>query len=267
MKIFLLTDEQGLRSDDKYLVDALTARNCHVVIEDWEKANLSGPCNVLIRTPWNYAEKIKEFISKILEVEKGGGKILHPSNIVLWNAHKEYLCDFDFCVKTELIRLNQDTPLDYPVVIKPFYGAGGKNTYCIHSQQEYLKLSPHFGEEFLVQPYHDEIKSIGEFSFIFFEHHFSHAVLKKAQGGEFRIQDEYGGVVEKYIPDESEIREVQKLLNTFPHRYEFARVDFIRVKGEIQVMELEVIEPELFFRTEPNSADRFADVVVNYFKK
>lgn len=267
MKIFLLTDEHGLRRDDKFLVDALEARKCNVVIEDWEKVNLSGPCNVLIRTPWNYAEKIKSFIPKILEVEKGGGKILHASNIVLWNAHKEYLCDYDFCVNTELIRLNQETPLNFPVVIKPFYGAGGKNTYCVNTKEEYLKLSPHFGEEFLVQPYHDEIRCIGEFSFIFFEHHFSHAVLKKAQGNEFRIQDEYGGSVEKYIPDEDEIREVQKLLNSFPHRYEFARVDFIRVKGEIKIMELEVIEPELFFRIEPNSADRFADVVINYFKK
>jgi len=265
MKVFLLTDSLGLRDDDKYLVSALEDLNCHVVITDWEKADLSGPCNVLIRTPWNYAEKIEKFIKKILKVEKSGGKILHPSNIVLWNAHKEYLCESEYTVKTELVRLNQESVLDFPVVIKPYYGAGGRNTYCVNSHEEYLKLSPHFGEEFLVQPYMESIKSIGEFSFIFFEHEFSHAVLKKATGGEFRIQDDYGGIVEKYTPNQDEIREVQKILNTFPHRYEFARVDFIRVDNVVKIMELEVIEPELFFRTDPDSAKRFAKTITQYF--
>tara|TARA_B100001971_G_scaffold215192_1_gene259787 strand:- start:38122 stop:38925 length:804 start_codon:yes stop_codon:yes gene_type:complete len=266
MKVFVLTDNLGLRSDDQYLVDALEALNVNTVICDWETVDLSGPCNVLIRTPWNYIHKITKFLAKIREVEKSGGKILHNPKIVQWNSHKSYLEQCAYAVKTQVIRINQDTELSYPVVIKPVYGAGGVNTYCVKSYDEYLKLSPHFGEEFLVQPYIENITREGEYSFIFFQHHFSHAVLKKAQTGEFRVQDDFGGIVEKYTPDDEEIRQVQKILNTFPHRYEYARVDFVKENGKILLMELEVIEPELFFRTEPKSASVFAKNIIEYFE-
>lgn len=266
MKIFLLTDHLGLRADDQFLIDALERENVKTVICDWNNANLSGPCNVLIRTPWNYIEKVNKFLTIIREVESNGGKVMHSSEIVKWNCHKSYLENCAYAVHTQVIRINQDTQLEYPVVIKPIYGAGGVNTYCIRDYNEYLKLSPHFGEEFLVQPYIENITKEGEYSFIFFQHHFSHAVLKKAQAGEFRVQDDFGGVVEKYIPDENEIRQVQKILNTFPHRYEYARVDFVKEDGKILLMELEVIEPELFFRTEPKSADTFAKNIIEYFE-
>ena len=266
MKVFLLTDNLGLRSDDQHLVDALTKLNSNVVISDWETVDLSGPCNVLIRTPWNYPQKITSFLNKLSDVEQSGGKIIHAREIIKWNAHKSYLCQCPFAVKTEVIRINQDSELEYPVVIKPVYGAGGVNTYCVNDYNEYLKLSPHFGEEFLVQPYIENITQEGEYSFIYFQHHFSHAVIKKPQGGEFRVQDDFGGSVEKYVPDEQEIREVQKMLNTFPHRYEYARVDFVKHEGKTLLMELEVIEPELFFRFHPDGAEMFAKNIIEYFE-
>lgn len=266
MKIFFLTDHIGLRSDDQYLVDALEKLNCNVVISDWEKVDLSGPCNVLIRTPWNYPQKINQFLQKLKDVEKSGGKIINKPNIIQWNAHKSYLCQCPFAVKTQVIRINQDTELDYPVVIKPVYGAGGINTYCVKNYNEYLKLSPHFGEEFLVQPYIENITQEGEYSFIYFQHHFSHAVIKKPQGDEFRVQGDFGGSVHRYDPSPEEIREVQKMLNTFPHRYEYARVDFVRHLGKTLLMELEVIEPELFFRFHPEGATMFAKNIIEYFE-
>ena len=266
MKIFLLTDEHGLRNDDQYLVDALESKGAKVVISDWEKEDLSGPCNVLIRTPWNYAEKITKFLTLITTVEKNGGKVLHDSKIIHWNSHKSYLTKCSEAVPTRVEKINQDTELDYPVVIKPVYGAGGVNTYRVHNYNEYLKLSPHFGEEFLIQPYMEKIVSEGEYSFIFFQHHFSHAVLKKVHANEFRVQDTFGGTIERYVPKDSEIREVQKILNSFPHRYEYARVDFIKVGDQIKLMELEVIEPELFFRTYTESAEVFSKNIIEYFE-
>lgn len=266
MKIFLLTDHLGLRSDDQYLVDSLEEQHCHVVVCDWETIDLSGPCNVLIRTPWNYPQKIEKFLNKLNSVEKNGGKIINRPDIIKWNAHKSYLCQCPFAVDTEVIRINQDTELNYPVVIKPVYGAGGINTYCIKNYNEYLKLSPHFGEEFLVQPYIENITKEGEYSFIFFQHHFSHAVVKRPVGEEFRVQDSFGGSVEKYQPTEEETREVQKMLNQFPHRYEYARLDFVRHEGKTLLMELEVIEPELFFRFSTEGAKTFAKNIIEYFE-
>ena len=117
----------------------------------------------------------------------------------------------------------------------------------------------------IVQPYLPEITD-GEWSFIFFDGVLSHAVRKRPVAGDFRVQPQYGGVTTKETPRPELVEQAAAILAAVPEEVEhpplYARVDACEVDGELLLMELEIIEPQLFFRCDPESADRFADAVV-----
>jgi hypothetical protein len=46
----------------------------------------------------------------------------------------------------------------------------------------------------------------------------------------------------------------------------YARVDVVPWAGRLHLMELELVEPELFFRHEPSAAERFAEALLAYLE-
>jgi len=86
----------------------------------------------------------------------------------------------------------------------------------------------------------------------------SHAVRKSAAPGEFRVQDDHGGTVQVHAPSEAEVSVARQSLAATPEPVTYARVDLVGSDGGPLVMELEIIEPELFFRHAPCTAGRLA---------
>jgi glutathione synthase/RimK-type ligase-like ATP-grasp enzyme len=109
----------------------------------------------------------------------------------------------------------------------------------------------------LVQPYQPAIEA-GEWSLCFFGGAFSHAVLKRPRSGEFRVQSELGGTVSIEHPQPSLVAEAAAVTALIPGGWLYARVDACSVRGSLLLMELELIEPTLFFHADPAAADRFA---------
>ncbi|MBK9736066.1 MAG: hypothetical protein IPO92_14350 [Saprospiraceae bacterium] len=91
-----------------------------------------------------------------------------------------------------------------------------------------------------------EIKTFGEVSLVFFNKQYVHAVLKKPVEGDFRIQSQFGGKYQPFIPDKHLIDTAQSIVNFIQDDLLYARVDGIIVNGEFYLMELELIEPDLY---------------------
>jgi hypothetical protein len=117
----------------------------------------------------------------------------------------------------------------------------------------------------MVQPLVGEIERDGEWSLVFFTGRYSHAVLKRPRAGDFRVQREHGGTLESVDPEPSVIAAAARTIAAIPFGDApplYARVDGCLVGGALLLMELEVLEPELFLRCAPESAGRLADALL-----
>lgn len=113
----------------------------------------------------------------------------------------------------------------------------------------------------LVQEYLAEIESAGEWSFVYIEGAFSHAVLKRPATGDFRVQTENGGshTPARAAPDL--VRQADRVVAAIDSPWLYARVDAIETGGRLLLMELEVVEPSLFLDAAPDAARRFAGAI------
>jgi len=114
----------------------------------------------------------------------------------------------------------------------------------------------------LVQPYCPEIASNGEWSLIFFDGTYSHAVLKKPVDGDFRVQRHFGGRPEAAAPSARLVDQATAILRKIGAPLLYARADGIERDGDFVLMELEVNEPYLFLSLSDDAAARFADAIV-----
>ena len=95
-----------------------------------------------------------------------------------------------------------------------------------------------------------------------------HAVLKQAKPGDFRVQDDFGGSVQIYNPTKEEIQFAENAVKSCPELPIYARVDvFLDNQNKLAIAELELIEPELWFRFHPKSADELAKGIKQRIKK
>jgi glutathione synthase/RimK-type ligase-like ATP-grasp enzyme len=120
-------------------------------------------------------------------------------------------------------------------------------------------------EAMMLQPFQQSVPQKGEVSMMIMGGQYTHAVLKKAKAGDFRVQDDFGGTVELYEPSNAEIAFAEKVVAACAVPPLYARVDIIEDNaGDLAVIEMELIEPELWFRLKPEAADVLAAAVVDY---
>jgi glutathione synthase/RimK-type ligase-like ATP-grasp enzyme len=110
----------------------------------------------------------------------------------------------------------------------------------------------------LVQPLAESVLTEGETSLIYFGGIFSHAVRKIPAGGDYRVQTNHGGRVEGHTPTAPELEVAVRALAATPKPTAYGRVDLVDVDGRPALMELEVIEPELFLSRHAQAPRRFA---------
>jgi glutathione synthase/RimK-type ligase-like ATP-grasp enzyme len=149
-------------------------------------------------------------------------------------------------------------------VLKPAVGGAGRHTYRLNvhniAAQESLFRKLIAEEAFLLQDFMQQITVKGEVALMLFEGKFTHAVLKKAKAGDFRVQDDFGGTVHDYQPTQEEITFAEAVVRTCDPLPVYARVDVIwDNEDRLCVSELELIEPELWFRNCPVAAEAMAD--------
>jgi glutathione synthase/RimK-type ligase-like ATP-grasp enzyme len=150
-------------------------------------------------------------------------------------------------------------------VIKPLKSAGAFHTYRF-SDSALAPLAPFVGRAAMIQPFIPEILTEGERSLVYFGGRFSHCVAKRPKAGDFRVQEDFGGRFENFEPDTAEIEFADQIFRAIDRKFIavlvgnpllYARVDYVRIAGKPRLMELELLEPDLYLHHAPGSAERF----------
>ena len=265
--------------EDKLLQEEFEKKNLRVCKKNWADKEFDWCTTkyVIFRTTWDYFERFDEFFLWI-EMTKEKTIFINSLEIIKWNIDKHYL---KFLQKkginiapTTFIEKNDCKSLSKlflkskweKAVLKPAISGAARNTYCI-TKQNYTDLEDIFyklinKESMLLQEYLSDITLNGEISLIMIGGEYTHAVRKTAKKGDFRVQDDHGGKVNKYNAKESEIKFANKCLEACPYKTTYARVDIIYDNNnEPSLSELELIEPELWFRNNKNSAKLLANKI------
>lgn len=266
--------------DDRLLADALSARGVSVDAMPWSDstARWNAFDAVVVRSCWDYFRRADEFHAWLDRLEADGARVHNDVGILRWNADKTYLRDLeaagipviptrwlDVASPATLGALRRDTGWG-EVVVKPTVSGGAHRTWRSAPEAEAVhdeRLAEMIGAgAVMVQPLVPEIEREGEWSLVFFGGAYSHSVLKRPRAGDFRVQSEHGGSLKPAEPPDSVITAAERAIGAIPFGGEpplYARVDGCIVDGRLVLMELEVLEPELFLRCSVESAGRLAD--------
>ena len=270
---------QNILLEQELLKSAFEAQGLKVDITYWDNPTYEWQetKSVLFRTIWDYFERFNEFWVWLEQV-KTKTRLINSYELIKWNIDKHYLKDISsWGIETvptyfadkgcnmklhEIAKRNQWKDL----VIKPAISASAFKTYKILANEIQVneKLFNSLVQErnMLVQPYFETITQLGEASLMVFDGKFTHAILKKAQPGDFRVQDDFGGTVHNYIPTKAEINFAEKVFETCKTKPVYGRVDIVWDNDKnFYLSELEIIEPELWIRNYPKCAERIAEAV------
>ncbi|HMS21307.1 MAG TPA: hypothetical protein PKC46_12285, partial [Sphingorhabdus sp.] len=151
------------------------------------------------------------------------------------------------------------------LVVKPPISGGADGTYLIGPSDPLPAEA--VGQRMLVQPYLPAIAEDGEYSLFYFGGHYSHAISKHPAEGDFRVQEQFGGVErgidapeDAKVLAEAALAATDKLLDCGQLTY--ARIDMVRDgEGAFRLMELELIEPSLFLHFAADEGAMFAEAV------
>jgi glutathione synthase/RimK-type ligase-like ATP-grasp enzyme len=285
MKIALLTCSKlpDLTPQDQLLIPELAKHDITATAVIWDDATINWENfdYLVFRNTWDYFEKETEFNHWLDKIEHLGIKTLNPIAVIKKNKHKFYLREMEqqgikilptvFIDKTTDLTIKELMPSQWQkAVLKPAFSAGSYLTEVFETA-EIEKINTQYKtiaseKELLLQQFMPEIQTVGETSLIFFNKKFSHAVNKKPIPGDFRIQVQFGGIYRLVHPDAQLIAEAQKIVDTFTSKLLYARVDGIVIDNKLHLMEVECIEPDLYFNLSAGSLERFVNAIVELIK-
>lgn len=247
--------------DEAPLAAALEAAGVAAQLVAWDdpQADWDAPVPTILRSTWNYAQHLPAFLSWIDRVSRVA-PLLNPPEVVRGNVRKRYLLELAArgvpVVPTTLVERGGTVELPKTrVVIKPEVGAGSVGCKVFADGREgadHLRALTAEGAA-LVQPYIASVDDYGERSVIWIDGELSHAIRKSPRfvgdservDGPFPIADDERAVA-------------TAALAPYVDRILYGRVDLVRDEdGQPRVMELELVEPSLFFARKPGSVERF----------
>jgi glutathione synthase/RimK-type ligase-like ATP-grasp enzyme len=293
LKVFLVSYLGGevIDMDSAVLTKALERRGVEsrVVARDDPSVSWAKPDLCIIKSASNYIYKPEPFIQWAKKVEEKT-RLWNSSSLVDWNHDKHYLRDLESngipIPPSVFVERESDEKLSTilsgkdwsEVVIKPMIGAGSlglkrfkADSVAAESYLAELRSRGYSFEVFgrartlppsnvIIQQYVPEILN-GEASLLYFGGKFSHAVIKKPKLGDFRSHPHWGASVEKYTPSTGELRVGERVLDAIEHT-EYARIDMVNAGKGPLVIEVELIEPFLYFDMFPETAEVFADHIM-----
>ena len=269
-----------LAPDDQLLAAALERAGIRATPVVWSDRSVDWRSfdAVVIRSCWDYHRRHGEFVAWLDALDVSRRPVWNPTPMVRWNSDKRYLIDLArrgvATVPTRIVE--RGSRVSVPdlahaegwarFVVKPAVSASAHET---HAMDLPLGAEDHAAIErvvahgdALVQPFVDEVTTDGELSLIFFDGEFSHAAIKRSRRGDFRVQTEHGGTVAPIDVVPAIIAEARRSLDALDELPLYARVDGVGDERAFRLMELELIEPNVFLGAADGSADRFAAAIV-----
>jgi glutathione synthase/RimK-type ligase-like ATP-grasp enzyme len=280
-RIALATYERHpeLASDDRLLPPALSHLGIDAEPAVWSDDSVLWETfdGVVIRSCWDYHLRIDEFLAWLDRLDASRIPLWNTQRLVSWNSHKRYLLDLAqrgvATIPTTIVPRGHGRDVGAiasaegwaAFVLKPAVSASGHETHLFRTPldagQRTLIERVAADCDVLVQPFAEEVARDGEYSLIFIDGEFSHAAIKRAAHGEFRVQTEHGGSVAPVTAPPALVTQAAQVLAALPSVPLYARVDGIDRGNAFLLMELELIEPNLFFEVGAGSAERFAQAL------
>ncbi len=230
----------------------------------------------VIRTTWDYTSRLSEFLEVLDKIRRGGCKVYNDPNLVRWNSNKTYLHELENAgvpivpslfpaeqsldvVKERILQFREDK-----FILKPLVGASSHDIIVFDEKTSLLDhlfgLPAGEAENYFLQPFQNSVFD-GEISYFYFNGVFQYAIRKKPKSGDFRVQEEYGGSINQHKPSQFELDRSKAVLDQVGDTL-YARVDALHESTDWKLMELELIEPSMFFKFVPNSAKRFSEAIL-----
>ncbi len=237
---------------------------------------------VIIRSTWDYQDDAEAFLHVLQEIENSTAVLLNSLKIVQWNINKNYLREVHdkgakIIPTIWLEQFNFDSIENYfahfktnQIIIKPTISANSDNTFWL--QKESFKNDKQRLEnslknrQLMVQPFVPAIIEQGEYSLFYFNNRFSHSILKTPKSGDFRVQEEHGGHLQSIQPSPALMQAAENAMQTLPEKVLYARIDLVEFQGDYHLMEIELIEPSLYFNLDKNAAPRFAQAFDDWMR-
>jgi glutathione synthase/RimK-type ligase-like ATP-grasp enzyme len=257
---------------------ALAAAGAVVEPVAWtEPADLSGFDLVLPLVAWGYHLDYERWLRFLEQAEAARLPLINPPGLLRWNGDKAYLSDLadrgvptvptlavESCCDADLEEARRRFGSEW-LVIKPPVSAAATGTHRLGPNDDLPETSRR--RPMIIQPLIEEIAKTGEFSLMLFDGEFSHAVVKRPQTGDFRVQPHLGGVTLPSKPPPGGIELAKAALAAAPEKAIYARVDIIPDDdGVLRIMELELIEPALYLDLAPAAGPRFAAAILSAAK-
>ena len=281
-KIALLSCDslEGFFCYDEMLVEPFAGRGFDAELISWRaQVDWNEYEAVIVRATWDYQDHFKEFDETLDKINSSSARLLNPLEIIKWNFSKLYLQEleqkgvdiipshfsnsFDFDLAYDLYSKYQCEE----IIIKPCVSANSDDTFRLNVSElcnQTQKLKELFnGRDHMYQPFIPSVIQNGEYSLFYFGGEFSHAILKTPKDGDFRVQEEHGGRLQKIIPSEKMLQASSKIIAEIVPSPLYARIDLVEYENKYLLMEVELIEPSLYFNLDDKSAGRFVEAYIN----
>ncbi|MFG2296115.1 RimK family alpha-L-glutamate ligase [Streptomyces sp. NPDC048603] len=282
-RVAIATSKAGMHADADLgpVVAALRDEGLTAEPVPWdaEPATWEGFDLAVVRSTWDYTERLDEFLAwadRTAQVTR----LYNPAPMVRWNTDKRYLRHLAerqvAVVPTRFIEPGEQYGPDrFPehtgLVVKPAVSAGARDTARYEpgrhaDAMRHARTLLDQGRVVMVQPYLRLVEE-GERALVFVCGEFSHAIRKGPVLTEPGVIDNDRIAhpdVTAYQPTDEERETARAALAAVPSAEAplFARVDLaLDDARKPVVMELELVEPDLFLAHHPDAVRRLAHAV------
>jgi len=277
-----LNDPTGYVIDDDLAIAPLAELGWAVDVVPWDRPGVRWQdyAIVVIRSTWDYYDRPEQFLAALAEIDASGTLLENRLPLVRWNLRKTYLRELaargvpiaptlwrERLQPGELASLFAELGADQ-AVIKPVVGAGASGAWRLDRtslRRQAVAIEDYYSDRpLLLQPFADAILTEGEYSLFWFDGHYSHAIVKLPQAGDFRVQEEHGGDIRAVEPESSLRAAAATTLAALGETPLYLRADFVRSNDGRNwwLMELELVEPSLYLRMHAAAPRAFAAAVV-----
>lgn len=283
---FLSTDNlEDFYVWDDLLIPHFAAKGIEVDVISWHAQDIdwSSYISVIVRSTWDYQNDPEAFIKVLEGIESSSAVLANPIALMRWNISKWYLQSladsginiipsrFYTGINTEQLAAHFSEFSADEIVIKPLISANSDNTFRLTPAtlaEQSDTLNALFNNlDCMVQPFLKSIITDGEYSLFYFNGQYSHAIKKVPKQGDFRVQEEHGGQLYTITPDMNQMIAAKKVLAKLPDTALYARIDLAFNEQQWQLMEVELIEPSLYFNMDKHSPAKFVAATLNYLNK
>ena len=257
-------DFPGLEPDSQLLRPAFPARGVDARPTIWSDPAVDWASfdAVVIRSTWDYFHREEEFLAWVEHTGRTAQRFFNPPDLIEWNAHKTYLRDLAErgvpVVDTQWIDRGETATVEHDhAIVKPAVAGGAHGLERVSGGATVTA-----DVDLLIQPFLTSIVDEGELSLFYAGGEFSHMVRKVPATGDIRVQPEFGSDVRLELPSDEARQTSEQVLDAIGRELPYARVDLVRAAdGTLRLIELEIIEPQLYLAWAPRSAERFASAI------